>query len=212
MATAELEFEQNKTILGRIIKQLDTVVLFTVIGIIVVLQFFEPFKRPFDRNDSSIALPSQPDIIPDSLLISYAAVLPVVVLGLVIRQLGPTLYMLQSYLIGLGFTISVTEFLKLSVGRLRPDFLSRCAPDLLNVCTGNSKTVADGRKSFPSGHASISFYATAFLVFYMKRQGFELIGIRAKRRGTSAFVILLSLGFLLIPTYFGISRYLNSLC
>lgn len=38
------------------------------------------------------------------------------------------------------------------VGRLRPDFLDRCAYDVLEkTCTGSYELVKDGRRSFPSG-------------------------------------------------------------
>ena len=83
----------------------------------------------------------------------------------------------------LGFTNSLTTFIKLMIGRPRPDFLARCfdndVPDPIPwaspgypACTGNPGVIAEGRRSFPSGHSSMSFssmfYLTLFLINFLE--------------------------------------------
>lgn len=73
----------------------------------------------------------------------------------------------------------ITEVTKNLVGRYRPDWLSRCQPDIDNpvdiagfglspednpACTSDlpASKISDGRKSFPSGHASTAFSLGVF--------------------------------------------------
>ena len=70
-----------------------------------------------------------------------------------------------------AFTVLLTEIIKDSVGRLRPDFLARCQPAQNQVnnppCNGDPTIIRQGRKSFPSGHASLSFGGLGFLSWYL---------------------------------------------
>lgn len=84
-----------------------------------------------------------------------------------------------------GITTSiVTEVLKNLVGRYRPDWLDRCSPTVPGTviieswgatssdnppCTNDDISASkldDGRKSFPSGHSSISFSLGTVVVFH----------------------------------------------
>jgi diacylglycerol diphosphate phosphatase/phosphatidate phosphatase len=61
---------------------------------------------------------------------------------------------------------AVAYIIKVWVGRLRPDFLSRCQWNGIQ-CDGIPKVIAEGGKSFPSGHSTIAFAAMSYLAFYI---------------------------------------------
>ncbi|KAH7826117.1 putative diacylglycerol diphosphate phosphatase / phosphatidate phosphatase [Monocercomonoides exilis] len=91
---------------------------------------------------------------------------------------------LLAFIFGFGFDQAVTLLLKVSVGRLRPDFLERCKMNVTAYhemraqqiaefgvetsgyypCTGDEKAVNEGHMSFPSGHSSTSGFAAWFCV------------------------------------------------
>lgn len=71
---------------------------------------------------------------------------------------------LLGLLLSLSLTSMLTEILKITVGRPRPDFIDRCQPiegsvdpiyglSNLDICT-RTDLLKDGFKSFPSGHSS----------------------------------------------------------
>ncbi|GLV43962.1 uncharacterized protein CBL_12742 [Carabus blaptoides fortunei] len=73
--------------------------------------------------------------------------------------------------LSMGVTGVTTNILKVITGRLRPDFFSRCFPNgkisTDMVCNGEPKLILEGRKSFPSGHSSLSFASMTFLTLYL---------------------------------------------
>ncbi|KAI5481815.1 hypothetical protein MNV49_000092 [Pseudohyphozyma bogoriensis] len=83
-------------------------------------------------------------------------------------------------LLAVCITTSITEMIKISVGRPRPDMLDRCQPiagaanaspyglATIAVCAVQTgKIIDDGFKSFPSGHSSFSFAGLGFLSLYL---------------------------------------------
>ena len=83
-------------------------------------------------------------------------------------------------LLALVITASITDFVKNLVGRPRPDMLARCKPqgmDMISsnklvdssICTtpASSSRLANGFKSFPSGHSSLSFAGLVYLALFL---------------------------------------------
>lgn len=91
------------------------------------------------------------------------------------------------YIQGLVCSIALVEFLKMSIGGLRPHFFDSCKPDFTTIncsqgyvdfytCTNKPNMpifyFSDIFKSFPSGHAAIAIYMSLFLCCYIHKQIF----------------------------------------
>ncbi|KAG8815866.1 hypothetical protein FRC18_001282 [Serendipita sp. 400] len=148
----------------------------------------------FSVLDSTISFPKDVhEKVTMSLVNIYTFVLPLAVLLGINLAYGPgsiqsRLSLLNSAVLGLGtavvFTQMLSEYIKLVVGRPRPDFLARCEPDparvqeALNstivrlfdstICkTTNSRDLKDGFRSFPSSYSSMSFAGLTYLSLYL---------------------------------------------
>jgi len=106
----------------------------------------------------------------------------------------------------------ITNILKLTIGRPRPDFLHRCygpgyrfMKDYRRKCIGQPHVVMSGRKSFPSGHSSLSFCALGFMALYVAGQ----LRTFASRGLNGGWKLILPLLPLLVATLIAISRTCN---
>ncbi|SCV73268.1 BQ2448_7194 [Microbotryum intermedium] len=103
------------------------------------------------------------------------------------------------------------EFIKNRVGRLRPDFLDRCAYSVLSHdCTGPYELVKDGRRSFPSGHSSSSFQGLFFLcLFFAGKNGafaFQARFPRSNLLQSRMLRLAITLSPLLLAVWIAITR------
>ena len=95
------------------------------------------------------------------------------------------------YLIGVLLVTIITYTGKVTVGRLRPNFLDVCKPDInpygeicnfkksgktyivpevdFNCKSTDKENIEESRLSFPSGHASFVFYSSVFLILFLNR-------------------------------------------
>ncbi|XP_031683891.1 phospholipid phosphatase 3 [Oncorhynchus kisutch] len=193
------------------------------------LKAVTPYRRGFFCGDQSITYPYlEREAIPDALLIAGG----IVITGLTIalgecyrvrfcevqsRAFVRNLYVsclykeLGSFLFGCCVGQSLTNMAKLSVGRLRPNFLSVCNVTYasLNCVPGSyvaqvtcrqskHKMVEEARKSFFSGHSSFAMYTMLYLAFYLQA--------RLSWRGARLLRPLLQFLLVMIAVYTGLSR------
>ncbi|BFZ55778.1 hypothetical protein PYCC9005_002819 [Savitreella phatthalungensis] len=157
------------------------------------------FRQTFDPSDLSIGHAfAVRERVPGWALYVIALVVPVVlvVVGEVGvgggRVMGKRLRdghrVVVGLVLSLALTVWCTNFLKDTVGRPRPDLLSRCIlPDDLvgvhtlvssDVCTTtNASRLADGFRSFPSGHSSASFAGLVYLSLWIGGKLSLFVGI-----------------------------------
>ncbi|EIM86809.1 lipid phosphate phosphatase 1 [Stereum hirsutum FP-91666 SS1] len=136
-----------------------------VVGVLMVLasaiERFQVYERDFSPDDPTISHKKTKQQISGSTNAMIAIAVPLVVVGLsgvFRRSLGEIHHGFLATFAGRGLSDLVTEGLKNRVGRLRPDFLSRCKWDAVAAaCTGKHDQVNDGRRSFPSGHSSTAW-------------------------------------------------------
>ncbi|KFO23850.1 Lipid phosphate phosphohydrolase 3 [Fukomys damarensis] len=113
------------------------------------------------------------------------------------------------FLFGCAISQSFTDIAKVSIGRLRPHFLSVCDPDISQIncsqgyiqnyqCRGPESKVQEARKSFFSGHASFSMYTMLYLVLYLQA--------RFTWRGARLLRPLLQFTLIMMAFYTGLSR------
>ncbi|XP_022819253.1 phospholipid phosphatase 5 isoform X1 [Spodoptera litura] len=112
---------------------------------------------------------------------------------------------LLSWSLALGINGVLTDMVKLIVGRPRPDFYYRCFPDGVEPkvlgCTGDLADILEGRKSFPSGHSSLSFCSLGTASLWICGR----LGVLSRRRG-SAVRVMSCLLPLMVATCIALSR------
>ncbi|KAF9577868.1 hypothetical protein BGW38_006654 [Lunasporangiospora selenospora] len=182
----------------------DWVLCFFLIGLFFLLDRVEPFHREFSVQNIDIMFPFKEETVPLWALGLICTVFPILVIALVALGARRSPYDLHNGLLGLLVSVLLTtiftQVIKVTVGKHRPDFLSRCQPaengipithDLplklwpISVCAQTDKDILkDGMRSFPSGHASTSFAGLFYLSLWLAgkmhvfdRRGYSFKGV-----------------------------------
>ena len=184
---SEFRFSMREETSSRLSYVVDWVFVILLIFISVVFDpapVFEKYITEGEIASGTYSYPLRPNSFPSWALLPACIIFPVLLILFCLKVLKKTKpiavhHALLGLFMSLGFTNCLTCFLKLMIGRPRPDFLARCfdsqVPDPIPwerpgypACTGNPAIIAEGRRSFPSGHSSMSwssmFYLTLFLI------------------------------------------------
>ncbi|CAH1237861.1 PLPP1 [Branchiostoma lanceolatum] len=184
----------------------DLVCVLIVALPIVILKFAgTPTQRGFFCDDQTISYPFHESTVPTWMLVIFGGGIP-----LICMLVGEAVFIHRSsksegeetkkfplcpYFVRIYKTVGIflfgtlanqclTDVFKFTIGRLRPNFLSVCAPDYSTfnctdamgryvyvtdyVCTGDPSEIKESRLSFISGHASMSFFFMVYLVLYLQ--------------------------------------------
>ncbi|KAL6633123.1 PAP2-domain-containing protein [Neocallimastix californiae] len=177
---------------------LDWIFIIGIVILTIPINIISPFERLFNIEDETISYP-------------YKEKETFTIFGLAVSVIGipaviMTLYHLfkkelkysfhqtiMGYCVSVTLALFVTSIIKVSVGRYRPDFISRCRVNLTKVeetyikyniskeinygprnlydtsiCTNKDKSLIDeGRKSFPSGHTSFAFSSLTYTSLFL---------------------------------------------
>ncbi|TFY81704.1 hypothetical protein EWM64_g2309 [Hericium alpestre] len=199
-----LQFMQPRTGQGKLRTLVISYAPDWIVTIVLAVVFFaldkvSGFKRQFSVTDTSLLHPfAEHERVPDYALYCIAIVAPLVLQWTVnlvaVRSWWDAHNSALGVILGLSITGAITQFTKITVGRPRPDVISRCnpAPGTTNPPFGlSSESIChqsdwaklnDGFRSFPSGHSSLSFAGLGFLSFYLagKMHLFDKRGHAAK--------------------------------
>ncbi|XP_022337146.2 phospholipid phosphatase 5-like [Crassostrea virginica] len=154
---------------------LEVLIRIILFAVFYVTDDAVPYFRKIQKEEQWLyRFPRTPSIYPGHILWMTVFTVPltaVIVFFVLRRDQKDAKQALLCASLSVFLTGSVTNFIKLGVGRPRPDFLERCFPDG-NIhddmnCTGIAKEIIQGYKSFPSGHSSFAFSSLGFVALYI---------------------------------------------
>uniref|UniRef100_A0A8C0YNQ2 Phospholipid phosphatase 2 n=2 Tax=Cyprinus carpio TaxID=7962 RepID=A0A8C0YNQ2_CYPCA len=157
---------------------------------IIMTIMFQPYHRGVYCDDETIRYPYRPDTISHKMMAAVTISCSIIIITsgeayLVytkrlysnsnFNQYAAALYkVVGTFLFGACVSQSLTDMAKYTIGRLRPNFIAVCAPEvckgyMLEInCTGSVHNVTESRLSFYSGHSSFGMYCMLFLALYVQ--------------------------------------------
>lgn len=164
----------------------DWVITIVLAGLLAIINNVHGFRREFSLTDTSIQHTyAVHERVPTWLLGILAVLIPALIIVGFSLGISRSVWDLHNGLLGFilanALTLTVTTIIKVCVGRPRPDLIDRCQPlpgshnaepyglvtDHICSVGVDDKTLRDGFRSFPSGHASTSFAGLTYLSLYL---------------------------------------------
>ncbi|KIO28196.1 hypothetical protein M407DRAFT_243150 [Tulasnella calospora MUT 4182] len=178
----------------------DWIITIGATGLFYLLDGIHGFWRDFSLTDTSIQYNyTLHERVPNWALYLIALIAPLVIMPIIniisIRSWWDWHNSWLGLILSVGLTGTITNIVKITAGRPRPDLISRCQPGRnadnalifgladASICTQTDiKILRDGFRSFFSGHSSLSFAGLGFLFWYMsgKMHLFDLRGHAGK--------------------------------
>ncbi|CAL8083373.1 unnamed protein product [Orchesella dallaii] len=216
---------------------IDLVTLST--GGIILLIFLvavPPMRRGIFCEDESIHYPFIESTIPNWLLYIYSFTIPFAVITLtefrLQRNRGSGTFLtrpvplwfismyrsLIDFLFGCAASQLVTDIGKYSIGRLRPNFVAVCEPDINfsncsaysheyiteYTCKNSSNDAKESRVSFPSGHSSFSAFTMLYVAIFIQ------VKWRVNRSALRLLKSGIQLSLMLLAYFTALSRVMDN--
>lgn len=173
----------NNQVLKYMFKQNDIIVeilaRIIIVTIFIITDYAAPFRRKIQPEEVWLyKFPLSEDYIPFKSLQVCIIAFSLIVFWAVYqfnKKPEDVLYAILGLTLSMYLSGTVTNFIKLAVGRPRPDFFERCfkeLPEDIEVlaeaqCDRDTETVHQGYKSFPSGHATMAFSGMSYTSLYI---------------------------------------------
>jgi len=176
---------------------IDWFFIFLVAVATIPFNIITPFERQFRLDDDTISHPYKSETFSIPFLVIATIGFPALIITIyhiIKRDFKYGFHQaVMGFCVSIVLALFVTSIIKISVGRFRPDFLSRCQVDITKVesiyktynisnlidygprnlydtsiCTNPNKSIInEGRKSFPSGHSSFAFASLTYTSLFI---------------------------------------------
>lgn len=138
---------------------------------IIIAITIEPNLRFVNYSNFNLRYPYKGETLPIPVVGIIIIILPCFVLGILCliypRKMELALA-LMSFSQAMCLCLLITEALKVTVSRPRPNYYDYCGYNTeLKKCTNNSKFKKDAKMSFPSGHSANAFCAGTWMFLFL---------------------------------------------